>query len=171
MGESEFKMLYVDVSSNILPLICWFVTNRDDNVLEELNTKPSSVNLPQPQGCPSLKGFRIGFSRWSIYPKCSCWDKNSLYSFLPLIPSPYYRHGALSTCSSFPWGLAIKLLVPSRPHWNWAWTPTPPHSPPHRRHPSERRTALKWRAWAPAEGYLQVDQPKPTKEAALAQLF
>ena len=63
MGESEFKMLYVDVSLNILPLISWFVTNRDDNVPEELNTKPSSVNLPQPQGCPSLKGFRIGFSR------------------------------------------------------------------------------------------------------------
>ena len=98
---------------------------------EELNTQPSSVNLPQPQGCPSLKGFRIGFSRWSIYPKGSCWDKNSLYSFLPLIPSPYCRHGDLSTCSSFSWGLAIKRLLPSRPHWNWAWTPPhPPTAPP-----------------------------------------
>ena len=125
MGESEFKMLHLEVSSNILPSICWFVTNRWQCTWGTQH-KAQECKLSQPQGYPSLKGFRIVFSRWSVHPKGSCWDKNSLYSFLPLIPSLYYRHGALSTCSSFLWGLAVKLLVPSRPHWNWAWTPPPP---------------------------------------------
>ena len=169
MGESEFKMLYLEVSSNILPSICWFVTNRDDNVPEELNTKPRSVNYHSHKATLHWRALGLFSQGDQFIPKVAAGTRilstASFPSFPPFITG---MEPFLLALVSFEAWLS-NYLCP-QDHTGIEPESPPPTAPPQTPQWKENYPEVK-RDWAPAEGHLQVDQPKPTKEAALAHLF